>query len=99
MSEELKPCPFCVGIARVGHGFVNDQLIVEHARNCILRGRTDFIITDPAKEAHLRESWNTRAEPVRKVKLTLHGHPETGPFYDVDEVKAILKAANIEVAE
>lgn len=100
MSDELKPCPFCKGAARIGHGFVNDQLIVEHNRNCILYGRTDFIITAPEKEAHLRQSWNTRAEPVRKVRLPeRYGHPETGSFYDVEDVHEALKAAGIEVTQ
>lgn len=39
------------------------------------------------------------AEPVRKFKLPeRYGHPETGSFYDVEDVHEALKAAGIEVS-
>ena len=101
MSEELKPlpCPFC---RHVGLGFSCGDTFrwLKYECQCGIGSQIRYTLGSDGvdvEETQRRavEEWNTRAEPVRKVRLPLP-MDGSGMLY-FEDVIAALKAAGIEV--
>lgn len=96
MSDELKPCPFC---GSTGHLRQNQHLAMVTCTACTAEGPATELGADAITE------WNTRAEPVRKVRLPPEitrlygGIPDGAAMYYKDSVIDELKAAGIEVTQ
>ncbi|AXH43507.1 Lar family protein [Erwinia phage vB_EhrS_49] len=62
MTEELKPCPFCGGSAKIESNRDWHTLYVDHAINCIIEDCTPQYSSSTENYGLMVKDWNTRAE-------------------------------------
>lgn len=79
MNQELKPCPFCNGAARIESSSLWHDLVCDHDRTCVLDGDTaemSYLAADPTSVARMVEKWNRRALPAPAASEAPSRDPE-----------------------